>query len=238
MKISKVGIDLIKEFEGCYLTAYKCPAGIWTIGIGHTGLVDGKAICKGMTITQQKAEELLSEYLEKRYEPAVRKLGVELNQNQYDALVSFCYNLGPGIFTGNLLSAIKAKNWTSVAEQMLLYNKARVDGTLTVLNGLTRRREAERKLFLTPVIVKVEDDPELSNAVSKIILSGININFNSWKRVDLINLKNVAGLLNKLGGIDYLVDNKIISNEEIWDKGTYTVQNVRSLLIKYANKLA
>lgn len=238
MKISKVGINLIKEFEGCYLTAYKCPAGVWTIGIGHTGEVDGKLICKGMTITQQKAEELLSEYSEKRYEPAVRNLGVELNQNQYDALVSFCYNLGPGIFTGNLLNAIKNKNWTSVADQILLYNKATVNGKLTVLNGLTRRRKAERELFLTPVKVVIEEDPELSSAVSKIILSGVNINFNSWKRCDLINLKNVPSLLNKLGGINYLVDEKIISNTEIWDSGTYTVQNVRSLLIKYVSKLA
>lgn len=237
MKISRAGIDLIKSFEGCYLTAYKCPAGVWTIGIGHTGLVDGKAICKGMIITQQKAEELLSEYLEKRYEPAVRGLGVELNQNQYDALVSFCYNLGTGIFTGNLLSAIKAKNWTSVAEQMLLYNKARVNGTLTVLNGLTRRREAERKLFLTPVTVKVEEDPELSNAISKIILSGVNINFNQWKRTDLIKLNNVPSLLNKLGGLDKLVTDKVISDKQLWLTKQYNVNHVRSLLIKYASTI-
>lgn len=147
MKISKVGINLIKEFEGCYLKAYKCPAGVWTIGIGHTGTIDGKPVCAGMTITQEKAEQLLSECLEKRYEPAVRKF-TGLNQNQYDALVSFCYNLGPGIFKGNLLSAINAKDWNSVANQMLLYNKARVNGVLTELKGLTRRREAERKLFL------------------------------------------------------------------------------------------
>lgn len=81
------------------------------------------------------------------------------------------------------------------------------------------------------------EDAELSNAVSKIILSGININFNAWKRIDLINLKNVSGLISKLGGINYLVDKKIISDAKIWDNGTYTVQNVRSLLIKYASKI-
>lgn len=236
MKISKTGINLIKEFEGCYLTAYKCPAGVWTIGIGHTGTVDGKQIYKGMTITQAKAEQLLSECLENRYEPAVRKL-CDLNQNQYDALVSFCYNLGPNIFTGNLLSAIKAKNWTSVADQILLYNKARVNGILTELKGLTRRRKAERELFLTPIKVQIEEDKELANAVSKIILNGININFNSWKRIDLINLKNVPSLLNKLGGINYLADDKIITDTKIWEQGTYTVQHVRSLLIKCASKL-
>lgn len=237
MKISQAGINLIKEFEGCYLTAYKCPAGIWTIGIGHTGSVDGKQIHEGMTITQQKAEQLLSEYLEERYEPAVRKLGVEFNQNQYDALVCFCYNLGPGIFNGNFLSAIKARNWTSVAEQMLLYNKARVNGTLTVLNGLTRRRKAERELFLTPVKVVIEEDQALANAVSKIILSGININFNQWKRTDLINLNNVPALLNKLGGLDKLVADKVISDKQLWLTKQYNANHVRSLLIKYASKL-
>ena len=233
MKISQRGIDLIREFEECYLKAYRCPAGVLTIGIGHTGLVDGKQIHEGMTITQEKAEQLLSECLEKRYEPAVRKLG-ELNQNQYDALVSFCYNLGPSIFKGNLLAAINAKNWTSVAEQMLLYNKARVNGVLTELNGLTRRRRAERDLFLEPVTFARGDDPELANAVSEIILSGINLNFNAWKRVDLIKLTNVPALLNKLGGIDKLVEKKIISSPDVWIKGTYTKENVRSLLIKYS----
>ena len=238
MKISQVGIDLIKSFEGCYLTAYRCPAGVWTIGIGHTGLVDGKQIYKGMTITQQKAEELLSEYLEKRYEPAVRKLGVELNQNQYDALVCFCYNLGPGIFEGNLLNAIKAKNWTSVADQILLYNKARVNGALTELKGLTRRRNAERELFLTPIKAQIEEDKELANAVSKIILNGVNINFNQWKRTDLIKLNNVPSLLNKLGGLDKLVDDKVIGDKQLWLTKRYNANHVRSLLIKYASKLA
>ena len=80
----------------------------------------------------------------------------------------------------------------------------------------------------------VEEDKELSQAVSKIIKSGIKIDFNSWKRRDLIKLANVPGLLVKLGGVDKLVKEGIISQRVIWDKGTYTVNNVRSLLIKYA----
>ncbi|MDA3731420.1 lysozyme [Niameybacter massiliensis] len=232
MKISKVGINLIKEFEGCQLKAYKCPAGVWTIGIGHTGTVDGKQICVGMTITQEKAEQLLRECLEKRYEPPVRKFS-GLNQNQYDALVSFCYNLGPGIFKGNLLNAINAKDWNDVAIQIRLYNKARVNGVLTELKGLTRRRDAEAELFLKPVI----EDEELKKAVTKIIDSGVQINDASWNRLDRINLKNVPALLNKLGGIDSLVEGKVISNDGVWRSGNYTKENVRSLLIKYASKV-
>lgn len=147
MKISQAGINLIKEFEGCYLTAYRCPAGVWTIGIGHTGLVDGKPIAPGLRITQAKAEQLLLDCLEKRYEPAVQKLG-PMHQLQYDALVSFCYNLGPGIFKGELLSAIKSQKWEEVARQMKLYNKAKIDGKLMELKGLTKRRNAEAALLL------------------------------------------------------------------------------------------
>lgn len=146
MKTSQVGLDLIRSFEGLYLDAYLCPAQVWTIGIGHTGSVDGVPIKKGMRITEKKAFDLLHSTLASRYEPAVNKLGT-MNQNQYDALVSFCYNLGPYIFTGSLLTAIQKRDWANVANQMLLYNKA--GGK--VLNGLVRRREAEAKLLLTPI---------------------------------------------------------------------------------------
>lgn len=142
MKISEVGLELIKSFEGCSLKAYRCPANALTIGYGHTG-----GVKEGQVITQQQADEYLKTDLSK-YEKAVNNLGVTFNQNQFDALVSFCYNLGTGIFTDNLLAAIKSKDWTSVAEQLLLYNKARVNGKLIELEGLTKRRQAESKLFL------------------------------------------------------------------------------------------
>lgn len=150
MNISTNGINLIKKYEGCSLTAYLCPANVWTIGWGTTEPINGVKIHKGMTITQKQADDLLLANL-KSYERAVNKLGVVFNQNQFDALVSFCYNLGTGIFTGNLLQAIQTKNWNSVASQMKLYNKARVNGVLTELKGLTKRRNEESALFLLPV---------------------------------------------------------------------------------------
>lgn len=84
----------------------------------------------------------------------------------------------------------------------------------------------------------VREDKDLVEAVKKIIDSGIKINDSSWNDVSKINLKNVPALLNKLGGVSVLVNSKIISYTQIWEQGTYTVQNVRSLLIKYASKLA
>ena len=101
MQINEEGLKLIKQFEGCALKAYKCPAGIWTIGYGHTGMVDGKPICEGMTITKAKAEQLLKEDMDSnnKYVKAVENLKVPMNENQYSALISFAYNLGAGIFT-------------------------------------------------------------------------------------------------------------------------------------------
>lgn len=234
-KVSQVGIDLIKQFEGCSLKAYLCPAKVWTIAYGRTGQVDGVLIKSGMTVTQSKAEILLMEDLNNsKYSKAVDKLNVD-NQNQYNALISFCYNLGAGIFTGSLLAAIKAKNWDSVADQMLLYNKARVNGVLQPLAGLTRRRKAEAELLLKQEVDTTVEDKELSAAVSKIIKNNINIDYNSWKRCELIKLNNVPVLLIKLGGIDKLVADKVIGDKQLWITGKYNVNHVRSLIIKYAS---
>ncbi len=134
MKTSNNGIELIKKFEGCRLTSYQCPSGVWTIGYGHTA-----GVCKGMTITQQKAEEYLKTDLTK-YENYVTATRLTLNQNQFDALVSFTYNCG----NGNLKKLIRNRTLAQIAEAILLYNKS--NGK--VLEGLKRRREAERELFL------------------------------------------------------------------------------------------
>ncbi len=231
MRISENGISLIKSFEGCYLKAYKCPAGVWTIGWGTTEEVNGKKPHAGMVITQEQADDLLISHL-KTYERAVDRLPVEFNQNQFDALTSFCYNLGTGIFRGRLLEAIKQENWTSVAEQLLLYNR----GGGVVLNGLVRRRQAEHDLFLKPV--PPPHDEILFQACRKLILSGVLININQWKRVDLIKLVNVQALICKLGGIDKLVEKGVISDKDLWERKEYTAGNVRSLIIKYADNLA
>lgn len=86
-------------------------------------------------------------------------------------------------------------------------------------------------------IVVIKEDAELYSAVSRIIHSGINVNFNSWKRIDLVNLNNVPALLNKLGGLDKLVADKVISDKQLWGTKQYNVNHVRSLLIKYANTI-
>lgn len=136
MRTSQNGINLIKKYEGCRLTAYKCPAGVWTIGYGHT-----EGVSEGQKISQQQAEQYLVEDLVK-YEKYVEKyVDLELNQNQFDALVSFTYNCG----AGNLKKLVKNRNHKQIAEAFQYYRKA--NGK--ILSGLVKRRAEEKTLFLT-----------------------------------------------------------------------------------------
>lgn len=146
MQTSDKGIDLIKQFEGCKLSAYQDSVGVWTIGYGWTQPVDGKPIRAGMTIKQETAERLLKTGLV-RYETDVSRLvKVGLTQGQFDALVSFTYNLGArSLSTSTLLRKLNAGDYAGAADEFLRWNKA--GGK--VLNGLIRRREAERALFLS-----------------------------------------------------------------------------------------
>ncbi len=148
MKINEAGLKIIKNFEGLRLHSYKCAAGKVTIGYGHTGNYKGKPLTLGMTITKEEAEELLKQDLVK-YENYVNSLHRDFNENEYSALVSFCYNCGPA----SLKSLCKNRTNEQIGNALLLYNKA--GGK--VLAGLTKRRKAERELFFTPVEEKVEN---------------------------------------------------------------------------------
>lgn len=146
MQTSEKGIALIKQFEGCKLTAYQDSVGVWTIGYGWTQPVDGKPIRAGMTIKQETAERLLKTGLVSYESDVSRLVKVGLTQWQFDALVSFTYNLGArSLSTSTLLRRLNAGDYAGAADEFLRWNKA--GGK--VLNGLTRRREAERALFLS-----------------------------------------------------------------------------------------
>lgn len=135
MKTSQNGINLIKKYEGCKLEAYICPAGVWTIGWGHTGA----DVAKGKKITQAEAEALLIKDLA-IYEDKVNKYQkYNFNQNQFDALVSFAYNIG----SIDQLTNNGKRTIDEIAKAMPLYNKA--GGK--VLQGLANRRAAEVELF-------------------------------------------------------------------------------------------
>ena len=144
MHISDKGLELIKHFEGCELEAYKCAAGVWTIGYGHT-----KDIQEGDKWSQDKADFMLWRELEEEYEKYVHDyVHVPLNQSQFDALVSWTYNLGPAnLKASTMLKKLNNGEYEEVPAQMARWNKATVNGKRTVLEGLTRRRKAEGQLF-------------------------------------------------------------------------------------------
>lgn len=144
MKTSTNGIRIIKKYEGLRLEVYKCSAGRLTIGYGHT-----KTTLPGMTINALMAEILLGNDV-KDCEAAVEKLvTVELNQNQFDSLVSFCFNLGAGnLAKSTLLKKINDKNFTGAADEFLKWNRVETHGGVKELPGLTKRRTEERILFL------------------------------------------------------------------------------------------
>ena len=141
--VSSRGVNLIKEFEGLRLNAYRDPVGIPTIGYGHT-----KSVKMGQSITKNEAETLLRKDLDTKYFPYVKKLPTfkSLNQNQTDSLVSFVYNLGSGAIGSStgIGKALRNKDWRKAADELLKWNRA--GGK--VLKGLVRRRKKERELFL------------------------------------------------------------------------------------------
>lgn len=144
MNISANGVKLIQQFEGLRLKAYQDAVGVWTIGYGHTG----PDVTPGLVISQAQADALLARDLN-RFETGVSRLvQVPLNQNQFDALLSFSYNLGLGsLQNSTLLRLLNQRDYAGAASQFPRWNKA--GGK--VLPGLTRRRAAEQALFLQPV---------------------------------------------------------------------------------------
>ena len=143
MRINQAGIDLIKQFEGLSLVSYQDSVGVWTIGIGHVG----PDAYEGRHITQEQADDLLRHDLE-HAETAIDSLVlVPLTDNQFAALVSFTFNLGAGALRGStLLRLLNDGDYNEAASQLLHWNHAGGH----VLAGLTRRRQAERELFLKP----------------------------------------------------------------------------------------
>lgn len=157
MKVSESGVALLKRFEGLELEAYQDIAGIWTIGYGHTG----SDVQPGMRITEREAEALLRRDLKPREDAVEQLSSVPLNQNEFDALVSFVYNVGIDAFRRSTARRRLNKNdRIGAAEALTWWNKATVGGVLREVLGLTRRRAAERALFLTPVNPPIVREPE------------------------------------------------------------------------------
>ena len=139
---SDAGLTLTKQFEGLSLNAYQDQVGVWTIGYGHTGL----SVHGGLTVTQEQADQLLQSDVAASVNCVNHAVTSNINQNQFDALVDFVFNLGcASLLSSTLLRDVNAGDFTSAAPQILLWDHAKgVD-----IPGLLRRRQAEKVLFQT-----------------------------------------------------------------------------------------
>lgn len=212
MKISETGLKLIKQFEGCHLTAYKDPVGIPTIGYGHT-----KGVKLGQKITQAQADEFLKQDVSSA-EKAVSKYKYNYNQNQFDALVSFTYNCG----AGNLktITANGTRTLAQISARIPNYNKA----SGKVLAGLTRRRAAEKALFDKPVKEAVNTNAgatvayykkytgKSTSLVDALASIGVDSSFSNRKKIakanSITNYSGTAAQNTKL--LDLLKSGKLI----------------------------
>ncbi len=206
--VSEKCIKLVKEFEGLYLKSYKDEVGVWTIGYGITNA--DKAITKvtvkaGLKITEKTADNWLEQALNKKYLPKVMKYNSKYkwNQNEIDALVSFAYNIG----SIDMLTANGTRSRATIAAKMLQYNKA--GGK--VLNGLTRRRKAERELFLTAVKKK---------AAKKKTYATVNT------KKDPLTIRSAANAKSKkLGKIPKGIKVEVVKKGTSWTKVKYKKTN-------------
>lgn len=148
MKTAAKGLALIKEFEGLRLSAYLCPANVWTIGYGHTSAAGEPEVRPGMRVTATQAEAMLIRDLgqyERAVSAAVRK---PLTQGQFDACVSLCYNIGIGAFSrSTVVRRINAGRMDEVPAAFMMWTRATVNGKKVELAGLVRRRRAECALW-------------------------------------------------------------------------------------------
>lgn len=147
MNVSDSGLALLMHHEASRLTAYQDVKGVWTIGYGHTGTVDGIPIHRGMQITAEKQAELFARDVNKFADTIRNNVNVPLTQNQFDALTSFAFNVGAGAFKNStLLKKLNDKDYQGAANEFLRWNKS--GGKY--YQGLMNRREKERQQFLTP----------------------------------------------------------------------------------------
>lgn len=219
--IAWAGVELIARAEGCRLIAYRCPAGVWTIGWGYT---DG--VKAGMRWTQQQADEAL------RHDLAARRIQVEAvckepaGEHELAAMCSLHYNIGKAAFEkSSVLRLHNAGQSQAAARAFALWNKARVRGVLTVLPGLTARRAAEAAVYLAPddgapaARMPQAVEPESSLAASPIAQSGgAVVAVGGVSALDQVaqagsGLDVVSGVLGKLRGL--IVDTLGISPDAV-----------------------
>ena len=212
MNVNKATISLIKQWEGCKLTAYQDGGGVWTIGYGTTAAAGlGIEPTKGMTITQERAEELLRQGVDKFEAQVDELITAKVNDNQFGACVSLAYNIGPDAFAkSTVLRELNAGNKDKAAAAFRMWDK----DNGKVEKGLVNRREAEIALFLTPATADMHvyapefDEPVPFNTAIIRVMSTL-----IWGRK--MNSSEIGGIVRTLvtALVAYLAGKNVIDNE-------------------------
>ena len=184
LKTSAAGLEIIAKWEGCVLKPYKDIAGLRTIGFGHL-IKPGENFPDGVIITRERALEILAKDVEICEKAIKRHIKVPLNQNQFDALVSFGFNCGVGVYINSGVAiAVNSGQFDKVPEKLQEWSKARVNGTMQVVIGLLNRRKHESEVFMRPVDVAPMCDPVVAWTKESLIETQINL-----KKLGLYGLK-------------------------------------------------
>lgn len=155
MNISQNGVDMIKSFEGFRSSSYLDSVGVPTIGYGTTHINGIPVHLGNASISEAQAEVYLRKDLEDAVKAVNKLVHVEINQNQFDALVSFVYNLGAGaLASSHLLTYLNGKKYISAGDEFHKWDKGHINGKLVQIAGLTKRRLLEEKLFNTTPTIK------------------------------------------------------------------------------------
>jgi lysozyme len=234
--INQNGLDLVKHFEGLYTEAYLCPAGVCTIGYGHTGKVE-----LGQSITEQKAEDILQDDMKKFARAVSSAIKVELNDNQFAALVSFAFNCGAGnLRASTLCRKLNTGDYDCVPSELSRWVKATdpSTGKKRSLPGLVKRRAAEGELFLKPMNEpqhstpekmpqKVEAEPEMVIEQYKVnARSGLRMRAGAGSEFEILSTL----LLNTALSIGKEIDNWVevdLENDGIIDGWVYKTYLVK-----------
>ena len=213
MKMNQKGLELIKHFEGLYLDAYRCPAGVITIGYGTTIYPDGRPVQMGDRITSAQAEDLLKNDIEQKYAKHVKDSVVFeklQNENEFSALVSFVYNVGRGgVHAPNSIDR-RIKNGqdyvTVITEELPRWTR----GGGRVLPGLVRRRQAELELFLTPVeeASRIKFSIGDVNAEVTVFQKSLNVWLRTWNKPAIAE-DGIFGRITLAAAQDFARNNKI-----------------------------
>jgi len=172
--LNKASLDLIKRWEGCKLKAYKCSAGVWTVGYGLTTSAGFIEVGPDTVITQAEADWYLEKTVEKFLAEIKPAITAPINENELGAFTSLAYNIGPTEFRkSSALRHFNAGNKSRVPASIRLWNKATINGKKRVLKGLVNRREAEVDLFLTPVMAEKPAPVRTSPVQSKTLQASV-----------------------------------------------------------------